>query len=110
MSKEYMTAMAMIKCNMGAAPNSIMLPISHGVISCKTHLPLLNANDNVPLMNILPFGTCSLLQTPAGPAPCTPAIIMAWRSCDMHYFIGGAPALTKESCLTCTIGGTIKFV
>ena len=62
MSKEYMTAMSMIKCNGATAP-----------------------------------------------VPCVPAIIMAWKSCDMHYFVGGAPALTKESFLTCTFGGTIKF-
>lgn len=50
-----------------------------------------------------------LPPTPAGPVPCVPAIIMAWKKCDMHYFVGGAPALTKESFLTCTFGGTIKF-
>ncbi|MBR0260701.1 MAG: DUF4280 domain-containing protein [Selenomonadaceae bacterium] len=109
MSKEYMTAMSPVKCNMGMIPTTVLLPVSHGVISCKTHLPVLNANDHVPFMNILPFGTCKLLQTPAGPGPCVPAIIMAWKNCDMHYFVGGAPVLTKDSFLTCTIGGTIKF-
>ena len=112
MSKEYMTAMAMIKCSGATAPVPIpiMLPVSHGVISCKTHLPVLNANDHIPFVNIMTFGTCKMIPpTPAGPVPCVPAIIMAWKSCDMHYFIGGAPALTKDSFLTCTFGGTIKF-
>ena len=112
MSKEYMTAMSLVKCS-GAtvpAPIPVMCPVSHGVISCKTHLPLLNANDRIPFTNIMTFGTCKMIPpTPAGPVPCIPAIIMAWKSCDMHYFVGGAPALTKESFLTCTFGGTIKF-
>ena len=86
MSKEYMTAMSMIKCSGATAPVPILLPISHGVISCKMIPP-----------------------TPAGPVPCVPAIIMAWKSCDMHYFVGSAPALTKDSFLTCTFGGRIKF-
>ena len=109
MSKEYMTAMSMIKCSMGLAPIPILCPVSHGVISCKTHLPILNANDHIPFMNILTFGTCKSIPTPAGPGPCVPATIMAWKSCDMHYFVGGAPVLTKDSFLTCTLGGTIKF-
>ena len=69
-----------------------------------------NVNDKIPFMNIMTFGTCKMIPpTPAGPVPCVPAIIMAWKSCDMHYFVGGAPALTKDSFLTCTFGGTIKF-
>ncbi|MBR3745869.1 MAG: DUF4280 domain-containing protein [Selenomonadaceae bacterium] len=111
MSKEYMTAMEMIKCSCSTAqaPIPIMCPISHGVISCKTHLPVLNANDHIPFVNIMTFGTCNMIQTPAGPGPCVPTVIMAWKSCDMNYFVGGAPALTKDSFLTCTLGGTIKF-
>ena len=50
-----------------------------------------------------------LPPTPAGPVPCVPSTIMAWKKCDMHYFVGGAPALTKDSFLTCMFGGTIKF-
>lgn len=112
MSKEYMAAMSMIKCN-GAtvpAPIPIQCPISHGVISCKTHLPLLNANDHMPFLNVLTFGTCKMIPpTPAGPVPCVPSTIMAWKKGDMHCMVGGAPALTKDSFLTCMFGGTIKF-
>ncbi|MBQ9479880.1 MAG: DUF4280 domain-containing protein [Selenomonadaceae bacterium] len=112
MSKEYMTAMSMIKCNGATAPVPIPIqcPISHGVISCKTHLPLLNANDCVPFLNVMTFGTCKMIPpTPAGPVPCIPALIMAWKQGDPHYIIEGAPVLTKDSFLTCTFGGTIKF-
>ena len=113
MSKEYMTAMAMISCD-GAVvqtPVPIQCAVSHGVISCKTHLPVLNANDHIPVTNIPPFGLCNKMpKTPAGPPPCVPStMLMAWKECDMHYFVGGAPVLTKESFLTCLFGGTIKF-
>jgi len=48
--------------------------------------------------------------TPAGPVPCIPATAMAWKKGDMHFMVGGAPALTKDSFLTCMSGGgTIKF-
>ena len=112
MSKDYMTAMSMIKCSGSTVPVPIPIqcPVSHGVISCKTHLPILNANDHVPFLNVLTFGTCKMVPpTPAGPVPCVPATVMAWKKCDMHYFVGGAPALTKDSMLTCMLGGTIKF-
>lgn len=112
MSKEYMTALALMKCSGAAVPTPIPIqcPASHGVISCKTHQPVLNANDHVPVVNIPTFGTCNYIRTPAGtPGPCVPATIMAWKECDMHYFVGGAPVLTKDSFLTCTLGGTIKF-
>lgn len=112
MSKEYMTAMAKIKCNRATVQTAlpILLPVSHGVISCKTKNPVLNANDNIPFVNIPTFGTCNMLRSPEGnPLPCVPAIVLVWKSCDMHYFVGGAPVLTKDSFLTCTVGGTIKF-
>lgn len=114
MSKEYMTAMSMIKCDGAKVPLAlpIQCPVSHGVISCKTHLPILNANDHVPIMNIPIFGLCNKIPPPPPPAPgapCVPTTVMAWKKGDMHCMVGGAPALTKDSFLTCMFGGTIKF-
>jgi len=90
MGKDYKTAMEMIKCNGGMVPTPIQLPVSHGIVSTKTMMPLLNANDHIPFMNVLTFGTCKFLPpTPAGPVPCVPTTLMAWKGCDMHYFVGG---------------------
>lgn len=107
MGKGYMTAMAMIKCNAGTVPLPILLPVAHGVTS--KNMPLLNANDHVPMMNIMPFGVCQRKPFPPPGNICVPITPFAWKKGDMHCFVGGAPALTKDSCLTCMMGGTIKF-
>ena len=110
MAKGYMTGMARITCNGGMMPVPIVLPMSHGVVSKGTKLPLLNANDHIPMVNIMPFGLCKIKPpTPAGPQPCIPVTPMAWKSGDTHCFVGGAPALSSDSTLTCMMGGTIKF-
>lgn len=107
---EYMTIGAMIQCNMGTIPLPISLPMNHGVTTSAGMKMLLNANDHLPMMNILPFGLCKLKPpTPPGVNLCIPMTIQAWKSGDLHCMIGGAPALTKDSFLSCTMGGMIKF-
>lgn len=109
LAEGYMTAMSMIKCSAGLVPLPILLPMGHGVSSKQ--MALLNANDHVPMLNIMPFGICkNKPAAPPGANVCIPVTPMAWRQGDKHCFIGGAPALTKKSCLTCMMGGTIKFV
>ncbi|MBO6177642.1 MAG: DUF4280 domain-containing protein [Selenomonadaceae bacterium] len=109
MAKGFMTGMALIRCNSGVAPVPLLLPVSHGVTSKGQ--PLVNANDHIPMMNILPFGICSKKPVaPPGANICIPITPMAWKKGDKNCFVAGAPALTKDSCLTCMMGGTIKFV
>lgn len=107
MAKGYMTAMAMIKCSAGAVPLPILAPVTHGVTS--QNKPLLNANDHIPMMNIMPFGVCKNKPVPPPGNICVPITPLAWQKGDTHCFVGGAPALTKDSCLTCMLGGSIKF-
>ena len=107
MAKEYMTNGAMVQCNMGAMPLPITLMKDHGV---SAGAALLNANDHVPMVNIMPFGICKLKPpTPPGANVCIPVTAQAWKSGDMHCMIDGAPALTKDSFLVCSCGGIIKF-
>ena len=109
-AKEYMTMSAQIKCSNGAAPVPIVMGVGHGVVSCKTHLPVLNANDHIPMVNIMPFGTCKVKPpAPPGANVCIPVTPMPWSKGDKNYSLDGMPALTKDSCLTCMLGGTIKF-
>ena len=108
--KEYMTTGALIRCSNGVAPVPI-IGIPHGVAAGSGGKLLLNATDYKPIMNIPPFGTCSMKPpTPPGANVCVPVTCMAWRKADMHCFIDGAPVLTKDSFCTCALGGTIKFV
>lgn len=109
MAKGYKTAMSMIRCSAGTVPLPIQLPMGHGVTS--KDMALLNANDHVPMLNIMPFGICKNKPVlPPGANVCIPVTPMAWRDGDTHCFVSGAPALTKDSCLTCMMGGTIKFM
>ena len=108
MAKGYMTAMAMIRCNAGLNPVPLLLPVGHGVQSKGK--PLVNANDQIPMVNILPFGICrNKPAAPPGANVCIPVTPLAWTKGDTHCFVGGAPALKKDSCLTCMMGGSIKF-
>ncbi|MBR2216542.1 MAG: DUF4280 domain-containing protein [Selenomonadaceae bacterium] len=110
MAKGYMTGMAKIKCSAGTIPLPIVLPVSHGVVSKGQKLPLLNANDHIPMVNIMPFGLCkNKPAAPPGANVCIPVTPLAWKSGDTHCFVGGAPALSADSSLTCMMGGTIKF-
>lgn len=108
MAKGYMTAMARIKCSSGTIPLPIILAAPHGVTSKGR--PLLNANDHIPVLNIPPFGICRNKPVPPPGNICIPVTPLAWQKGDLHFFVGGAPALTKDSCLTCMLGGTIKFL
>jgi len=108
MAKGYMTAMAKIRCNAGAATLPILLPIPHGVSS--KNKALLNANDHIPMFNIMPFGVCQ--RKAAIPPPgniCVPVTPLPWSKPDNKFMITGGAALTKDSCLNCMMGGTIKF-
>ena len=103
----YMTAMAKIQCNAGAAPMPLLLAIPHGVTSAGR--PLLNANDHIPGANILPFGVCKNKPVPPPGNICVPITPFPWSKADNHMTVAGAPVLTKDSCLTCMLGGNIKF-
>jgi len=53
---------ASLQCSFGAAPSALMvLPKNR----FTTSMPIANIMDNVPFMNILPFGVCSSLANPA---------------------------------------------
>ena len=107
---EYMTMGAMIQCTGGTVPLPIMLILNHGVTTSAGKKMLLNANDHIPMMNIMPFGLCKFKPpAPPGANICIPVTIQAWKKGDLHCIISGAPALTKNSFLPCMMGGTIKF-
>ncbi|MBQ1915686.1 MAG: DUF4280 domain-containing protein, partial [Selenomonadaceae bacterium] len=77
MAKGYMTAMAMIRCNAGLNPVPLLLPVGHGVQSKGK--PLVNANDHIPMVNILPFGICrNKPAAPPGANVCIPVTPLAW--------------------------------
>ena len=52
---------AMLQCSFGAAPSTLAVLPKNRVL---TQTPDANIMDNVPLVNILPFGMCSAASNP----------------------------------------------
>jgi hypothetical protein len=78
--------------------------------------------DNVPLVNIMPFGMCMSIANPAvaaatsaalgvlTPMPCVPVTPAPWAPGAATVTLGGAPTLDNTSTLMCIWGGVIEFV
>ncbi len=108
---------AMLKCSFGMAPGTLnVLPLNR-VLSGA---PSANIMDNVPMLNILPFGMC---QSPANPMvaaataaamgvltpmPCIPLPAAPWMPGSPTVLIANMPALNDGSKLLCNWGGLIE--
>lgn len=108
MGKKYIPGnITKCKCSFGATPCPIVLVADHGVFSGPDNQPLANINDHMPIVNLATFGVCKMI--PNMPMPCIPITPLAWMMGDKKYIIDGAPALTKDSKLTCMKGGIITI-
>jgi hypothetical protein len=84
--------------------------------------PAANIMDNVPMVNILPFGSCISPLNPSvasataaaygvpTPAGCTPTGISPWTPGAPNVLIANVPALDNISTCTCAFGGQIMIV
>jgi hypothetical protein len=110
---------ATLKCSFGAAPSTlVVLPINRVL----TGTPAANIMDHVPLLNVLPFGTCTSIANPMvaaataaamgvlTPAPCIPITPAPWLPGAPTVLLGSAPALNANSRLMCTWAGMIQVV
>lgn len=110
---------AMMKCTMGMAPSSLIVPPVNKVIG--GNMPAANINDYVPMVNILPFGMCQSTANPMvaaataaalgvlTPMPCIPMTTAPWSPGASKTLIGNQPALTKDSTCSCNWSGTISI-
>lgn len=109
---------AVLTCTFGMAPSVFQVLPTARVISS---LPVGCIMDNIPMVNILPFGMC---QSPANPTvaaataaalgvltpmPCVPVIPGPWAPGSPTVLIGGKPALNHTCKLMCAYGGTIQI-
>lgn len=109
---------ALLKCSFGMAPSSLVVLPKNRVTTQQ--MPDANIMDNVPMLNILPFGMC---QSPANPAvaaataaalgvltpmPCIPATAAPWAPGCATVMIANMPALNNSSKLMCSFGGVIE--
>ncbi len=111
---------AMLQCSFGAAPSALAVLPQNRVLCGGP--PAATIQDNVPMMNVPPFGMCSSPANPAvaaataaaagvlTPMPCVPVIPAPWLPGSPTVLIGNMPALDNNSKLMCAWGGVIQIV
>jgi len=78
--------------------------------------------DNIPFVNIPPFGLCTSLANPITaaqtaaalgvltPGTCTPVLPAPWMPGSPTTLIGNVPALNNSCTCACVYGGVITIV
>ena len=109
----------MMMCSFGAAPSTLNVLPANLVNSCS--MPAANIMDNVPFLNIAPFGMCMSLANPAvasataaalgvlTPMPCTPVIPAPWVVGAPTVLLAKMPTLNNSSTLMCAYAGVISI-
>lgn len=108
---------AAITCTFGMAPSVLNVLPAAGVMS---NMALATIMDNIPMVNIPPFGMCQSMANPTvaaataaalgvlTPMPCIPVFPAPWTPGSPTVLIGGKPALNNSCKLMCAYGGTIS--
>lgn len=117
MATPDVTSGAMLQCSMGAAPAGFSVLPANRVTAGGT--PSGTIMDNVPLVNIPPFGMCQSTANPSviaataaamgafTPMPCVPVPVAPWTPGTPTVTIGNLPALDTACQLTCAWAGVI---
>jgi len=93
---------AQLICTCGAAPSIlVVLPVHREQIENQFAA---NISDHVPMVNIMPFGVCTILE-----GPCVPATPAPWAPGSPTVTLDSQPALDSISTLQCMVGGTITI-
>ncbi|MBE4106940.1 DUF4280 domain-containing protein [Vibrio parahaemolyticus] len=98
---------ATLMCTGGTSPSQLDVSPSRAIFI--DNKPVANVADHIPMVNIKPFGNCTLMA-PISPPPCMPATPSPWNSPNSTIKIDHQMALTFGCSLQCSIGGTIKCV
>jgi len=111
---------ATLQCSFGAAPSKlVVLPVNR---IFGEGLPAANIMDHMPMVNILPFGTCISLTNPTvasatsaamgvlTPMPCVPATLTPWAPGAPTVLLGNQPSLDNVSTCQCNWGGVVTIV
>jgi hypothetical protein len=111
---------SLLQCSFGAAPASLLVLPKNRVLA--SNMPAANIMDNIPIVNIAPFGVCSSLANPTvasataaalgvlTPMPCIPATTSPWIPGAPTVLIGNMPAADTTCKLMCMWGGIIQVV
>lgn len=109
---------AVMQCSFGAAPATLAVLPSSGVL---TGTPAATIMDFAPVVNVPPFGMCSSPSNPTviaataaamgvlTPMPCVPVTVSPWVPGSPTVLIGNMPALNDSSKLNCAWAGIIQI-
>lgn len=110
---------AKLKCSEGLAPTTLtVLPtnLANGGL-----VPAATVMDNIPMLNIAPFGMCKTQANPQvaaataaamgalTPMPCIPVVVAPWSPGAAGAEIAGQKALTDSSKCSCMWTGSIEI-
>ena len=108
---------AMLQCSFGVAPSTLVVLPTNRVLGAT---PAANIMDNVPMLNVMPFGMCSSPANPTvaaataaalgvlTPMPCVPFTVAPWVPGVPTVLIGSMPAVDNNCKLMCNWGGVIQ--
>ena len=99
--EDYVQTNVILLCDKGCLPTPLIATPKkqnhHGITGATVR-------DNLPLLNILPFGICTATRT-----PCIP-VMPTWENYpESPYFIEGFQPLLLSSYAKCKLGGTIRI-
>lgn len=110
---------AMLQCTMGVAPSTLnVLPKNKMMTS---NMAAANIMDNIPMVNIPPFGMCNSPANPTvaaataaalgvlTPMPCVPVFPAPWVPGAPTVMLGNLPVLNNTSKLMCAYAGVVSI-
>ena len=109
---------ATLQCTFGVAASALTVLPTGRILTGV--LPAANSSDHIPLVNILPFGTCTSLSNPTvsaatsaalgvlTPMPCIPVTSSPWIPGVVKVLHGGVFTIDDTCMLMCQWGGVIK--
>jgi hypothetical protein len=110
---------AMLQCTMGVAPSTLnVLPKNKMMTS---NMAAANIMDNIPMVNIPPFGMCNSPANPTvaaataaalgvlTPMPCVPVFPAPWAPGAPTVMLGNLPVLNNTSKLMCAYAGVVSI-
>jgi hypothetical protein len=111
---------AQTQCSFGIAPSSLVVLPKNRVMACS--MPAANIMDNIPMVNILPFGMCQSIANPTvaaattaafgvlTPMPCIPVIPAPWTPGNPQVLIANIPIINNTSKCMCAWAGVISIL
>ncbi len=106
---------ALLKCSFGVAPSSF-IAVPQGQPVLLEGRPCGTIMDNIPMLNIMPFGMCTAPTNPqviaaqGAPVPCMPVTTSPWIVGTTKAMVNNKFVITNASQLMCTWAGVINAV